>query len=117
LVTSKKSLHMTAKNVKVVELYHKWLRGLVNSTDEPAYLLWRLSSLSGQGLHAGFQLVDLGTITFERQFGRLSSRAEDAHNAYQKLVNWRKTSFPEEIYYALELRTWFGVEVTLSSLS
>jgi hypothetical protein len=108
---------MTAKNVKVVELYHKWLRGLVNSTDEPAYLLWRLSSLSGQGLHAGFQLVDLGTITFERQFGRLSSRAEDAHNAYQKLVNWRKTSFPEEIYYALELRTWFGVEVTLSSLS
>jgi hypothetical protein len=69
---------------------------LVNSTDEPAYLLWRLSSLSGQGLHAGFQLVDLGTITFERQFGRLSFRAEDAHNAYQKLVTGTKPRFQKK---------------------
>jgi hypothetical protein len=52
------------------------VEAVINSTDESPYLLWQPSSLSVQGLHAEFQLVELGMITFERQFGQLSVCAE-----------------------------------------
>ncbi|CAL3963622.1 hypothetical protein PZA11_001184 [Diplocarpon coronariae] len=90
-------INLTVSNRGVINDWRKSRRVMAYSTvGTPDYIAPEI--FSGHGYAQDCDWWSLGTIMFECQVGWPPFCAEDAHDTYRKIVNWRQTLyFPEDV--------------------
>ncbi|PSS20138.1 hypothetical protein M430DRAFT_138323 [Amorphotheca resinae ATCC 22711] len=90
-------INLTVSNRAVINDWRKSRRVMAYSTvGTPDYIAPEI--FSGHGYGQDCDWWSLGTIMFECQVGWPPFCAEDAHDTYRKIVNWRQTLyFPEDV--------------------
>ncbi|CZS90831.1 hypothetical protein WAI453_003942 [Rhynchosporium graminicola] len=90
-------INLTVSNRGVINDWRKSRRVMAYSTvGTPDYIAPEI--FGGHGYAADCDWWSLGTIMFECQIGWPPFCAEDAHDTYRKIVNWRQSLyFPEDV--------------------
>ncbi|KAE8452378.1 Cobalt uptake protein cot1 [Mollisiaceae sp. DMI_Dod_QoI] len=90
-------INLTVSNRSVINDWRKSRRVMAYSTvGTPDYIAPEI--FSGHGYGQDCDWWSLGTIMFECQIGWPPFCAEDAHDTYRKIVNWRQSLyFPEDV--------------------
>ncbi|RDL42270.1 Protein kinase-like (PK-like) [Venustampulla echinocandica] len=90
-------INLTVSNRSVINDWRKSRRVMAYSTvGTPDYIAPEIFTGHGYGFDCDWW--SLGTIMFECQVGWPPFCAEDAHDTYRKIVNWRQSLyFPEDI--------------------
>ncbi|KAH8808333.1 kinase-like domain-containing protein [Xylogone sp. PMI_703] len=90
-------INLTVSNRSVINDWRKSRRLMAYSTvGTPDYIAPEI--FSGHGYSYDCDWWSLGTIMFECQVGWPPFCAEDAHDTYRKIVNWRQSLyFPEDV--------------------
>jgi protein-serine/threonine kinase len=90
-------INLTVSNRSVINDWRKSRRVMAYSTvGTPDYIAPEIFSGHGYGMDCDWW--SLGTIMFECQVGWPPFCAEDAHDTYRKIVNWRQSLyFPEDV--------------------
>lgn len=90
-------INLTVSNRSVINDWRKSRRVMAYSTvGTPDYIAPEI--FSGHGYSFDCDWWSLGTIMFECQVGWPPFCAEEAHDTYRKIVNWRQTLyFPDDI--------------------
>ena len=90
-------INLTVSNRGAINDWRKSRRVMAYSTvGTPDYIAPEI--FSGNGYSFDCDWWSLGTIMFECQIGWPPFCAEEAHDTYRKIVNWRQTlHFPEDI--------------------
>lgn len=90
-------INLTVSNRGVINDWRKSRRVMAYSTvGTPDYIAPEI--FSGHGYGQDCDWWSLGTIMFECQVGWPPFCAEDAHDTYRKIVNWRQSLyFPDDI--------------------
>ncbi|PMD48714.1 kinase-like protein [Hyaloscypha variabilis F] len=90
-------INLTVSNRSVINDWRKSRRVMAYSTvGTPDYIAPEI--FSGHGYTSDCDWWSLGTIMFECQVGWPPFCAEDAHDTYRKIVNWRQSLyFPEDV--------------------
>ncbi|RKF81247.1 Serine/threonine-protein kinase cot-1 [Golovinomyces cichoracearum] len=90
-------INLTVSNRSVINDWRKSRRTMAYSTvGTPDYIAPEI--FSGQGYGQDCDWWSLGTIMFECQIGWPPFCAEDSHDTYRKIVNWRHTLyFPVDV--------------------
>ncbi|RKF59103.1 Serine/threonine-protein kinase cot-1 [Erysiphe neolycopersici] len=95
-------INLTVSNRSVINDWRKSRRTMAYSTvGTPDYIAPEI--FLGQGYGQDCDWWSLGTIMFECQIGWPPFCAEDSHDTYRKIVNWRHTLyFPDDIQLGVE---------------
>lgn len=90
-------INLTVSNRSVINDWRKSRRNMAYSTvGTPDYIAPEI--FSGQGYGQDCDWWSLGTIMFECQIGWPPFCAEDSHDTYRKIVNWRQSLyFPDDV--------------------
>jgi protein-serine/threonine kinase len=90
-------INLTVSNRSAINDWRKSRRVMAYSTvGTPDYIAPEI--FSGHGYSYDCDWWSLGTIMFECQVGWPPFCAEDAHDTYRKIVNWRQSLyFPEDV--------------------
>lgn len=90
-------INLTVSNRGAINDWRKSRRVMAYSTvGTPDYIAPEI--FSGNGYSYDCDWWSLGTIMFECQVGWPPFCAEEAHDTYRKIVNWRQTlHFPEDV--------------------
>jgi protein-serine/threonine kinase len=90
-------INLTVSNRGAINDWRKSRRVMAYSTvGTPDYIAPEI--FSGNGYSFDCDWWSLGTIMFECQIGWPPFCAEEAHDTYRKIVNWRQTlHFPEDV--------------------